>query len=79
MTQYCLSCALPNLSQALLDKLAIEREQARLEAENKDLQTMVKQASRLPAVSVGGPEGCKTATRLLAAARGKLKRVFLDE
>lgn len=33
-------------NKALLDKLAIEREQKRLEDENRDLQSIVKQASQ---------------------------------
>lgn len=44
-TYYCrLPCVPCRIApKALLDKLAIEREQSRLEAENRDLQTIVKQ------------------------------------
>ncbi|CAM9734029.1 unnamed protein product, partial [Pylaiella littoralis] len=61
-------------NKALLDKLAIEREQARLESENRDLQSIVKQY--LDGISV--PEDAVSAPNPLLVVNGRINMAAPD-
>ncbi|CAM9504932.1 unnamed protein product [Laminaria digitata] len=61
-------------NKALLDKLVIEREQSRLEAENRDLQTIVKQY--LDGISV--PEDAVSEANPLLVVNGRVNLTKID-